>query len=143
MEYRVNRFPFFYSYYSAYETLTDEADKVRFIDALMKYAFFGEETKLPENLAGMFELAKPNIDKSVKNTLQGSANGRKGGAPNGNQNARKKKSDTDETTQGLNGNKADREKKKEMEHGNNKRDNSVSAEGTVEKGNIDFAKIAG
>jgi hypothetical protein len=130
MECRVNRFPFFYSYYTAYEALSKESDKIKFIDALMKYAFFGEVTDLPEYLAAMFELAKPNIDKSVKNTLQGTANGRKGGAPIGNQNARKKSAE-EKTTLGLNEFKVDKDKEKDMEYGNKNNTASVSSEGTA------------
>ena len=70
MENRVNRFPFFYSYYKAYNKLKKESDKVKFIDAVMKYAFFGEEPDLPEYLDSMFDLARPNIDQSVNNALQ-------------------------------------------------------------------------
>jgi hypothetical protein len=88
----------------------------------------------------MFELAKPNIDKSVKNTLQGTANGRKGGAPIGNQNARKKSAE-EKTTLGLNGFKVDKDKEKDMEYGNKNNTASVSSEGTAGGGNIDFAKI--
>ena len=114
MENRVNRFPFFYSYYTAYKKLSKESDKVKFIDAVMKYAFFGEEPDLPEYLDSMFDLARPNIDQSVKNAQQGAVNGKKGGAPNGNQNARKK-SAGNKTTPGLNGNKVDKEREKDME----------------------------
>ena len=140
MENRVNRFPFFYSYYTAYNKLTRESDKVKFIDAVMKYAFFGEEPDLPEFLDSMFDLARPNIDQSVKNILQGTVNGRKGGAPNGNQNARKKSAE-DKTTPGLNQNKADKEREKDMGYGNENNPGSVSAEGKTGREDIDFDKI--
>ena len=140
MENRVNRFPFFYSYYTAYNKLTRESDKVKFIDAVMKYAFFGEEPDLPEFLDSMFDLARPNIDQSVKNILQGTVNGRKGGAPNGNQNARKKSAE-DKTTPGLNGTKADKEREKDMGYGNENNPDSVSAEGNTGREDIDFDKI--
>jgi hypothetical protein len=143
MECRVNRFPFFLSYYDAYAALSNESDKVKFIDALMKYAFFGEEPDLPENLAPMFILAKPNIEKSVKNALQGARNGKKGGAPNGNQNARKKFAE-EITTPGLNENKADKDKEKEkdMEYGENNNPTSVSTDGQTERPDIDFDSLA-
>ncbi len=140
MENRVNRFPFFYSYYTAYKKLSNESDKVKFIDAVMRYAFFGEEPDLPEYLDSMFDLAKPNIDQSVKNALQGTVNGRKGGAPIGNQNARKKSAE-DKTTPGLNGNKADKEREKDMGYGNENNPGSVSAEGKTGREDIDFDKI--
>lgn len=140
MENRVNRFPFFYSYYTAYNKLKNESDKVKFIDAVMKYAFFGEEPDLPEYLDSMFDLARPNIDQSVKNALQGAVNGRKGGAPNGNQNARKK-SAGNETTPGLNENKADEDKEKDMEYGNQNNTVSKCTEDYAGRGNIDYTKI--
>lgn len=140
MERRVERFPFFYSYYEAYETLTDDADKIRFIDAVMKYAFFGEEIDLPENLAGMFVLTKPNIEKSVKNAQIGKANGKKGGAPIGNQNACKTTL-VCKTTPGLNENKVDKDKERDMEHGYYGKGNSISE--TAGGQNIDYEKIAG
>lgn len=136
----MNRFPFFYSYYTAYNKLTRESDKVKFIDAVMKYAFFGEEPDLPEFLDSMFDLARPNIDQSVKNILQGTVNGRKGGAPNGNQNARKKSAE-DKTTPGLNQNKADKEREKDMEYGSENNTVSICTEDTTGRENIDYTKL--
>ena len=140
MENRVNRFPFFYSYYTAYKKLSKESDKVKFIDAVMKYAFFGEEPDLPEYLDSMFDLARPNIDQSVKNALQGTVNGRKGGAPIGNQNARKKSAE-DKTTPGLNGNKADKEREKDMEYGSENNTVSICTEDHTGRGNINFDEL--
>jgi hypothetical protein len=139
MENRVNRFPFFYSYYTAYKALRKDSDKVKFIDAV-RYAFFGEEPELPEFLDSMFELARPNIDQSVKNALQGTVNGRKGGAPIGNQNARKKSAEKD-TTPGLNQNKVDKDKEKEMEYGTQNNTVSIYTEGYAGRGDIDYKKI--
>ena len=140
MENRVNRFPFFYSYYTAYNKLTRESDKVKFIDAVMKYAFFGEEPDLPEYLDSMFDLARPNIDQSVKNAQQGAVNGKKGGAPNGNQNARKK-SAGNKTTPGLNGNKVDKEREKDMEYGSENNTVSICTEDHTGRGNINFDEL--
>ena len=142
MERRVNRFPFFYSYYDAYDRLPTDREKVNFIDAMMRYAFFGEEPELPDYLTSMFELVRPNIDKSVKNILQGAVNGRKGGAPIGNQNARKDTSE-DKTTPGLNGNKADKDKEKEkdMEYGNQNNPISICTEDQTGRRDIDYTKI--
>ena len=140
MENRVNRFPFFYSYYTAYKKLSKESDKVKFIDAVMKYAFFGEEPDLPEYLDSMFDLARPNIDQSVKNAQQGAVNGKKGGAPNGNQNARKK-SAGNKTTPGLNENKVDKEREKDMEYGTQNNTVSICTEDTTGRENIDYTKL--
>jgi len=143
MELQVNRFPFFYSYYEAYDELPNDRDKVIFIDAMMKYAFFGEEPDLPKYLVSMFKLVRPNIETSVKNMRQGAINGKKGGAPEGNQNARK---DTLEgkTTPGLNENKADKDKEKEKDKENGEQNNpsSLSTEDQTGIPNIDFDKLA-
>ena len=141
MELQVNRFPFFYSYYEAYDELPNDSDKVIFIDAMMKYAFFGEEPDLPKYLVSMFKLVRPNIEKSVKNMRQGAVNGKKGGAPEGNQNARK---DTleEKTTPGLNGNKADKEREKDKEYGEENNPSSLSTEDQTGIPNIDFDKLA-
>ena len=88
----------------------------------------------------MFELARPNIDQSVKNALQGTVNGRKGGAPIGNQNARKKSAE-DETTPGLNQNKVDKDKEKDMEYGTQNNTVSIYTEDYAGRGNIDYTKI--
>jgi uncharacterized protein YjcR len=88
----------------------------------------------------MFELARPNIDQSVKNALQGTVNGRKGGAPIGNQNARKKSAGND-TTPGLNQNKVDKDKEKEMEYGTQNNTVSIYTEGYAGRGDIDYKKI--
>lgn len=143
MELQVNRFPFFYSYYEAYDELPNDREKVIFIDAMMKYAFFGEEPELPEYLVSMFKLVRSNIEKSVKNMRQGAVNGKKGGAPDGNQNARK---DTREekTTPGLNGNKADRDKEeeKDKEDGEQNNPSSLSTDDQTGRADIDFGKLA-
>ena len=107
----MNRFPFFYSYYTAYKKLSKESDKVKFIDAVMKYAFFGEEPDLPEYLDSMFDLARPNIDQSVKNAQQGAVNGKKGGAP------------------------------KDMEYGTQNNTVSICTEDTTGRENIDYTKL--
>ena len=143
MELQVNRFPFFYSYYEAYDELPNDRDKVIFIDAMMKYAFFGEEPDLPKYLVSMFKLVRPNMETSVKNMRQGAINGKKGGAPEGNQNARK---DTLEgkTTPGFNENKADKDKVKEKDKENGEQNNpsSLSTDDQTGIQNIDFGKLA-
>ena len=131
---------FFYSYSTAYNKLQTESDKVKFIDAVMKYAFFGEEPDLPEYLDSMFDLARPNIDQSVNNALQGAVNGRKGGAPIGNQNARKKSAE-EQTTLGLNEFKVDKDKEKDMEYGTENNTVSIYTEDYAGRGNIDYTKI--
>ena len=131
----MDKFTFFVSYFDAYECLENDSEKLAFIDALLKYAFLGVLPDFEDKLAGMFSLLKPNVDKTIKNIKQGEINGSKGGAPTGNQNAKKK------TTQGLNENKTDKDKEKDK--GNGERSNTISdgREESPTGGNINFEKI--
>lgn len=137
MEPRTDKFTFFKSYFQAIEHLNDEKDKFEFLIAVLRYAFFGEEPSFSDKLAGMFELLKPNIDKSISNIKRGKQNGSKGGAPLGNQNAKK------ETTQGLNENKLDKDKdrEKDMEYGQAYSIGASGKETTTGEPNINFDKI--
>ena len=58
-------------------------------DAIMKYGLFGEVIDLPRHLRSNFKLLKPNIDASINRHIASVENGKKGGAPKGNQNASK------------------------------------------------------
>ena len=59
----------------------------RIMSAMCEYCFYGTETKLETPLEGViFDMAKPYIRKSSENKI----NGQRGGAPKGNQNAKKK-----------------------------------------------------
>ena len=65
------------------------------IYAMCEYCFYGIDSELEEKGGLIFEMAKPSIDKSSRNKIEGSAGGikarGKSGAPEGNQNASKKK----------------------------------------------------
>lgn len=136
MEYRANKVTFFVSYFEAMERIESNEEKLAFITSLLRYAFLGEVPDFDDKLAGMFELLKPNIDKSLKNISVGAINGSKGGAPPGNQNARKKT-----TSQGLNEIKTEMDKEKDMGYGNEGSTNSCSGEKSSSVGNINFGKI--
>ena len=60
--------------------------------------------------------------------------------PIGNQNARKKSAE-DKTTPGLNGNKADKEREKDMEYGTQNNTVSICTEDTTGRENIDYTKL--
>lgn len=79
-------FPFFRSFYEAAAVLPD-TDRLAFYDAITEYGLNGN---IPPNLGGMakalFVMAKPNLDNSRKQYL----NGKKGGAPKDNRNAVKR-----------------------------------------------------
>lgn len=135
MEYRVERFSFFPSYYEAGKCIEDPNERLSFYESLMEYAFFGTLPKFGDKLAAMFLLSKPNIDESLKRIKQGKINGAKGGAPPGNQNAKKK------TTPGLNGNNTDKDKEEEKEDGKGNSTVSDDGEETSSGPNINFEKI--
>ena len=115
MEYRTEKFTFFVSYYQALTRLSDPKERLAFSDALLNYAFCGVIPEFNDGkLAAMFDLLKPNVDKTIRNIKNGLVNGKKGGAPEGNQNARKL---NDKTTIALNSYKTEKEMEKDMRDG--------------------------
>ncbi|MCL2411858.1 MAG: DUF6291 domain-containing protein [Treponema sp.] len=62
--------------------------------AMCEYSFYGIETELSNGAGMMFEMSKPYIKSSNRKKLEGSAGGKKAkgksGAPEGNDNAKKK-----------------------------------------------------
>lgn len=84
------------SIYDALSTLPD-ADRHTLTDWIFDYHFKGI---MPDSgnssLIGMFALIKPNIDSASKKSRTARINGKKGGAPVGNQNARKQPNTTGE-----------------------------------------------
>lgn len=135
MEYRVKRFSFFPSYYEAGKCIENPDERLSFYEALMEYAFFGKIPDFGDKLAAMFELSKPNIDESIMKIMKGKINGAKGGAPVGNQNAKKK------TTHGLNEINTDKDKEEEKEDGKGNGTVINGREETSSGTNIDFEKI--
>lgn len=135
MEYRVERFTFFPSYYEAGKCIENPNERLSFYESLMEYAFFGTLPEFGDKLAAMFQLSKPNIDESLKRIKQGKINGAKGGAPQGNQNAKKK------TTHGLNENNTDMDKEEEKEDGKGSSTVSDDREKASSGPNINFEKI--
>lgn len=84
---------FYRSFHEAIQEEEDPAKRLQAYEALMNYAFYDEE---PENLKGIakaaFIVARPVIDAANASR----DNGSKGGAPKGNQNARKNNPETTE-----------------------------------------------
>lgn len=78
------------SYHKAIALLPDN-DRLLMYDALICYGLYGEIKELPPNLQAFFELIKPIIDSSQNRYRAAVENGKKGGAPKGNQNALHKK----------------------------------------------------
>lgn len=77
------------SFYESMKVLPDN-ERLLLYDSICEYSLHGKE---PENLSpiatSLFILMKPNIDSSNKRYAASTENGKKGGAPKGNQNARK------------------------------------------------------
>ena len=88
---------FYDSFYTAAQRLED-IEKLRFFDIVMRYGLFGEEPN-PKNagahICSMFDLVRPQIDANIEKREKNSVNGKKGGAPIGNQNARKQPKTTE------------------------------------------------
>lgn len=143
MECRVDKVTFYISYGESGKLLPDD-QRLKFYDSIIDYSFWGKEPKIENDAASaLFLCVKPNIDKSIETILKGRINGRKGGAPKGNQNARK--SGSGETTPGLNENKAnkdnDNERDIERENDKGKCKNLESGNGQCAGPNIDFEKL--
>ena len=79
---------FFESIFETLNCLTKEEYYI-LSQAIFKYAFYGEESMLEGALKGIFLSIKPNIDTANRNYDSKIANGKKGGAPFGNTNAKK------------------------------------------------------
>lgn len=67
----------------------DDENRLLMYDALADYAVDGIEPNLPPLLNALFLSLKPIIDNSIKRYDASVKNGKKGGAPKGNQNAKK------------------------------------------------------
>lgn len=90
-------FVFLPSYYEAIKIQKKQKDRLQLYEAVCEYGINGNMPKnLPENLYSLFILMKPNIDADKKRRKASVENGKKGGAPAGNQNARKQPKDNQE-----------------------------------------------
>ncbi len=77
------------SFYEAMKVLPDD-ERLLLYDCICEYSLNGiEPAKLPPIANSLFILMKPNIDSSNNRYSASVENGKKGGAPKGNQNARK------------------------------------------------------
>lgn len=85
-------FVFYRSYKNALDYL-DAETKMRLMEAIFNYALDDKEPTLDGLERSFFELVRPQIDintQRYENGKKGAEYGKKGGAPKGNQNARKK-----------------------------------------------------
>lgn len=95
-ETRTDSFVFYRTYYNAIMRLEKDSDKVELLRCFCKYAYDGElyESKV-DYVNAIFESNKFNVDRSIENRKINQMNGSKGGAPEGNQNARKQPKTTE------------------------------------------------
>lgn len=92
-------FVFYKSFYDAIKQIPEEY-QLELYNAILQYSLEGIEPSNLSNIANaMFTLIKPNIDSSQSRYESSVENGKKGGAPIGNQNARKQPKNNLETTQ--------------------------------------------
>ena len=80
----MNSFTFYNNYYEIAKYLNDE-ERLKIYDAILAYMFESKEPTFEGLLKGIWINIKMPLDTSKSNTL----NGKKGGAPKGNNNAKK------------------------------------------------------
>ncbi len=110
----MNNFTFYRNYYEIIRYLQPK-DKLALYDAILEYMFEDKEPELKELLNGIWINLKRPLDNSKKNN----ENGKKGGAPIGNQNALK--NSTEHTTE-----KQPKNNPKTTEHTSEKQANNIS-----------------
>ena len=134
------RVTFFKSQFDAILKLPEKDEQLNMFIAVFNYMFYGIEPDFSEApyLDGMFISWLPVFNKSAEYRRIARENGKKGGAPVGNQNARKH-----ETTTGLNGNKLNKNKNENKGEGYDNEDPAVSYKKKKESGgqSIDFSQF--
>ena len=90
----IKSFTFYKNYYEIIKYLPDE-QKIQLYDAILEYMFDNKEPKLDGLIKGIWINLKMPLDTS-KNNIE---NGKKGGAPKGNSNAKKQPKNNRKTTE--------------------------------------------
>lgn len=92
-------FVFYRSFYNAVKLLPKD-EQLGFFFSVCDFAFDEKEPELSGDMQeAMFALMRPNISASVGRYISSVENGKKGGAPKGNQNAKKQPKNNLKTTQ--------------------------------------------
>lgn len=117
---KFNSFLFNKSYYEAIDCLEDEMQQLHLYKAIFSYVFRKTTPQLTKAEQSIFILIKPNIDTSAKKYQAKVKNGKKGGAPKGNQNAKKSGNNLKQPKNNLKTSKNNIEKEKEKEKENEK-----------------------
>lgn len=95
MDQNINHFTFYKNYYDIIKYLNGE-DKMLIINAILEYMFEDKEPELEGLLLGIWN----NIKMPLNTTKNKVVNGKKGGAPKGNINAKKQPKNNQKTTKG-------------------------------------------
>lgn len=93
-------FVFYISFYNAICELPTDM-QINLYNAIMRYSFFNEAPELDAVSRAIFKLIRPQIDANnvkYENGCKGGQFGKRGGAPKGNQNARKQPQNNPKTT---------------------------------------------
>ena len=86
---RTDSFVFYRTYYNSIMRLENDSDKVELLRCFCLFALDGEIYEAKKDyINSIFEANKFNIEKSLERRKTNQKNGSKGGAPEGNQNAR-------------------------------------------------------
>lgn len=91
-------FIFYRSFYDILKTMSNK-QRLSLYDAITTYVFNNTLLTLPEKENAIFNFIKAQIDASLKKYNASVKNGKKGGAPKGNKNAKKQPKNNLETTQ--------------------------------------------
>lgn len=87
-------FRFYHSYYETFCKLKTDAEQLEFVKAILEYMFESKE----KQLSYVPDLAFTQVKSHLASSKQYSEYGKLGGAPKGNQNARKNKPNNPKTT---------------------------------------------
>jgi hypothetical protein len=85
MKKEIESFVFYKSFYDAVEGLQTNDEKLKMYNAIFEYCLFEVEPKFDGVLKIIWTLIKPQLDSNIKKR----ENGKLGGAPRGNKNAKK------------------------------------------------------
>lgn len=117
----IKKFPFFDNIYKLYKTLPQE-EKAQFMDTILFYMF---EDKEPNNLSPVVDAYWSNIERVLSKTKSLILNGKKGGAPIGNQNAKKQSENNQINNQKTSKDTSKKQPKKQAKIQANKQRNSL------------------
>ena len=122
-----DKFTFFISFYKSLKELSPEDFKL-VITAMCEKVFFDNDTELEGHVKALYTLIEPVLLKTVKTSKERSEQGKKGGAPKGNTNARKQANSSKNKQK-----QADKDKEEEKDKEKNKgsREMDICADSTT------------